>query len=148
MPASESRGRGEAGSGLEGGGIEPKRPGVVDELAGDPLVVLVAQAIAAEDQPIRRSRSQLGDKAHQIGATAPREEIEQKLKGDELYADSFHRLADHLTANGVNIDQSVLTLGPWLEMNTATERFVDNDGANKLLTREYRAGFVVPEAPA
>jgi len=89
-----------------------------------------------------------GGISHQIGATAPREEIEQKLKGEQIYTDSFQRLAEHLAANGVNIDQSVLTLGPWLDMDTSTERFNDNDGANKLLTREYRAGFVVPEAPA
>jgi len=89
-----------------------------------------------------------GGISHQIGASAPREEIEQKLQGQELYSDSFKRLADHLAANGVSIDQSVLTLGPWLEMDVGTERFVGNDGANKLLTREYRDGYVVPDASA
>ena len=64
MPARCQQGR----SAFEGGGVEPKCPGIVDKLAGDPLVVLVALTIAAEDQPIRCSRSQLGDKAHQIGA--------------------------------------------------------------------------------
>ncbi|MFO1091936.1 MAG: Gfo/Idh/MocA family oxidoreductase [Planctomycetaceae bacterium] len=87
-----------------------------------------------------------GGISHQIGASAPREEIAQKLQGQELYADSFKRLAEHLTANGVDIEQSALTLGPWLEMDPATERFVSNDGANKLLTREYREGYVVPDA--
>jgi predicted dehydrogenase len=89
-----------------------------------------------------------GGISHQIGASAPREEIAQKLQGQELFADSFKRLADHLLANGVDIEQSVLTLGPTLEMDPATERFLGNEGANKLLTREYRAGYVVPEAPA
>ena len=39
MPAI-CRGEGvEAWLGFEGGGIEPEGPGIVDELAGDPLVV-------------------------------------------------------------------------------------------------------------
>jgi len=30
-------------------------------------------------------------------------------------------------------------------MDPGIERFVDNDKANQMLTREYRAPFVVPE---
>jgi hypothetical protein len=30
-------------------------------------------------------------------------------------------------------------------MNPKTERFENNEAANKLLTRDYRAPFVVPE---
>ena len=35
-------------------------------------------------------------------------------------------------------------LGPVLKMDPPAERFLDHDGANALLTRNYRAPFVVP----
>lgn len=89
-----------------------------------------------------------GGISHQIGALAPREEIAQKVQSDELYSDSFSRLADHLAANGIDIEQSALTLGPWLEMDQETEQFVGSDSANTLLTREYREGYVVTDASA
>jgi hypothetical protein len=41
--------------------------------------------------------------------------------------------------------EATLTLGPVLEMNPKTERFTNNEAANKLVTREYRKPFVVPE---
>ena len=38
-----------------------------------------------------------------------------------------------------------LTVGPLLKVNAETERITNDDQANKLLTRDYRKGFVVPE---
>jgi hypothetical protein len=58
-------------------------------------------------------------------------------------------MAHHLRANGVNIDEAVVSLGPWLDMDPETEIFGgSNAGANTLLTRNYRPGYVVPECPA
>lgn len=37
-----------------------------------------------------------------------------------------------------------MVLGEMLRMDVKTERFVRNDRANQLLTREYRKGFEVP----
>ena len=62
--------------------------------------------------------------------------------------ESLERMFAHLRANEVDIDKPAITAGVWLEMDPASERFVGNDGANKLLTREYRAGYVVPDASA
>ncbi|MFO1513639.1 MAG: hypothetical protein U1F83_12095 [Verrucomicrobiota bacterium] len=41
--------------------------------------------------------------------------------------------------------EATLTLGPVLEMNAKTERFTNNIVANKLVTRQYRTPYVVPE---
>jgi hypothetical protein len=51
----------------------------------------------------------------------------------------------HLANNNVDLHQAPLTLGAVLNMNPQTERFTNNDQANRLLTREYRKGFVVTE---
>jgi len=56
-------------------------------------------------------------------------------------------MAEHLTANGVDFDDPKLLVGPWLEMDPVEERFIASDPANSLLTRDYREGYVVTEAP-
>jgi hypothetical protein len=44
----------------------------------------------------------------------------------------------------VDLKNTPATLGAVLNMDSKTERFIDNPEADKLLTREYRAPFVVP----
>jgi hypothetical protein len=44
----------------------------------------------------------------------------------------------------VDIAKEKVTLGLPLKMDPKTERFLDHDKANELLTRPYRPGFVVP----
>jgi hypothetical protein len=50
-----------------------------------------------------------------------------------------------MPANGIDPDR--LIAGPVLEMDTARERYTGelSDRANALVTRRYRAPFVVPE---
>ena len=50
-----------------------------------------------------------------------------------------------MRANGVDLDKTPATLGEVLKMNPKTERFIGNEKANALLTRNYRKPFVVPE---
>ena len=45
----------------------------------------------------------------------------------------------------LDLSKSTYQLGPMLKFNPKTEKFVDNAEADKLLTRPYRAPFVVPE---
>ena len=54
-------------------------------------------------------------------------------------------MLEHLAANKVDVKMDQLTLGPVLKMDPKTEKFIGNPEADKLLTREYRAPFVVPE---
>jgi hypothetical protein len=54
-------------------------------------------------------------------------------------------MAAHLDANGVDLEKTKATLGAVLKMNTKEEKFTNNRAANKLLTRDYREPFVVPE---
>jgi predicted dehydrogenase len=90
----------------------------------------------------------LGGISHQLGKTAPAGEISEQIKGDELLSISFDRMASHLRANGVDIDGSEggVTLGPWLELDPATEQFVGNDAATELRSRKsQREPFAVPD---
>ncbi|MDB6152102.1 MAG: oxidoreductase domain protein [Chthoniobacteraceae bacterium] len=86
-----------------------------------------------------------GNISHRLGKKLAPDAIAEKIKGNPEAADSFNRLAAHLDANGVDIKNEQLALGEFLKMDPATERFVGNAEADQLLTREYRAPFIVPE---
>ena len=62
--------------------------------------------------------------------------------------DTFERTRTHLTDNDVDIASTKLTMGPWLTLDPRAERFTDNEKANAMLTRPYRAPYVVPASAA
>ena len=64
----------------------------------------------------------------------------------EAAHDAIDRMIEHLAdKNEVDLKDTPLTLGPVLTMDTKAETFPKHKAANKLLTREYREPFVVPE---
>lgn len=89
----------------------------------------------------------LGGISHQLGEKLPAAAIGERIKSNSLLSCSFDRMAAHLRANDVDIDsqQEALTLGPWLELDTETETFVNNDAANQLRAPKQRAPFAVPD---
>jgi predicted dehydrogenase len=62
------------------------------------------------------------------------------------FADVFERYQQHLAAHGVARPVAPGTLGAWVTLDAASERFVGAlaDQANAVATRAYRAPFVVP----
>jgi predicted dehydrogenase len=87
-----------------------------------------------------------GNVSYRLGKPKVTREIAEEVAANEFLATSFDRMCGHLRANGVDVDgDAVITMGPWLEIDPATETFVDNDAANELRTRKYRAPFVVPD---
>ncbi|MGD9632425.1 MAG: Gfo/Idh/MocA family oxidoreductase [Pirellulales bacterium] len=87
----------------------------------------------------------LGNISHRLGSKQSAAAIEKVISNDELQADSFRRMSDHLKANEVDISGEVLTVGPWLELNAEAERFIGNEQANELLARKGRQPFAVPD---
>jgi len=91
----------------------------------------------------------LGNIAYRLGQQASSNEILTELESRKLgddYQDTLERTRQHLAANGVDIEKTHLTLGPWLEFDPDKERFIGNKTADAMLTREYRKPFVVPSA--
>ena len=86
-----------------------------------------------------------GNIAYRLGKQVAPDAIREKLNGNADAADSFDRLAAHLAANGVDISMEKLALGEFLKMDPKTEKFIGNAAADKLLTREYRAPYTVPQ---
>ncbi len=86
-----------------------------------------------------------GNISYQLGKKAEPGVIKEKIKADKEATDSLDRMIEHLEKNGVDVKTDQLALGEFLKMNPKAEKFINNTAADKLLTREYRAPYVVPE---
>ena len=91
----------------------------------------------------------LGNISYRLGTQTSLPEVKERLAGiasPEHLLDTYQRFTDHLADNDLDPATTRLSYGPTLKVNTANETFVDNSAADALLTRDYRAPFVVPPA--
>lgn len=75
------------------------------------------------------------------------DEIEKALASVKSLDDdskTLRQTVQHLKSNGVDLDKTPLSLGPMLQFDPETERYTNNEEANKLVSRDYRDGFSVP----
>lgn len=89
----------------------------------------------------------MGNISHRIGKETSPGAIRERLQGDKEALESFERFQAHLDANEVDLKKTPAVLGPWLTMDSSTERFTGEfaEMANRLVKREYRKPFVIPE---
>jgi predicted dehydrogenase len=87
----------------------------------------------------------LANISFRLGESAPFSKQAQSVGDNKLVVESFNMLKDNLKAVNVDLGETTYQLGRTLTMNPKTEQFVDDDEANRLLTRPYRAPFVVPQ---
>jgi hypothetical protein len=59
--------------------------------------------------------------------------------------EAYARTLEHLKENNIDMKQVQIIYGRALDFDPKQERFIDDEAANQLLTREYRKGFEVPE---
>lgn len=85
-----------------------------------------------------------GNISYRLGKAAAPSEIRDRIKGDRDAVNTFNRMVDHLGKNNVDLDKTKATLGRFLKMDVAQEKFIDSTDADAMLTREYRKPFVVP----
>ncbi|MBN2328962.1 MAG: Gfo/Idh/MocA family oxidoreductase [Candidatus Omnitrophica bacterium] len=93
------------------------------------------------------SLSHMGNISYRVGKENSSDEIRERIQGDKVLSESYGRFLDHLAANGVDCRKTPPTLGAWLTMDPQTERFTGDlsERANQLVSRDYRAPFIVPE---
>jgi predicted dehydrogenase len=87
----------------------------------------------------------LGNISYQLGSPRRLGATDAPFEGVEPADDAFRSMRTHLTDNGIDPDATDYTMGPSLAFDDATERFhgAHAEAANVLLTREYRAPYVV-----
>jgi predicted dehydrogenase len=82
--------------------------------------------------------------SYRLGQATPPGELREKVQGQPALAESVGRMLEHLAANQVDLGVTPPVYGYPLEIDPSAPRFAGNDAANALLTREYRAPYVVP----
>jgi len=88
----------------------------------------------------------LGNISYRLGQEVSFAEAAKGLPDNELVAAAWKLLEENLQgALGVDLAKMTCILGPKLAFDPKKEKFVNNPEADKLLTREYRKPFVVPE---
>ena len=87
-----------------------------------------------------------GGVSHQLGKNTSLIDINAAMENEsDVFKDSLKRMVDHLTANEVDINAgAAITLGADLKFNLATEQVTNNEKANQMMSREFRAGHEVP----
>jgi hypothetical protein len=89
----------------------------------------------------------LGNISYRLGEQLTAEQAAERLADNKESSSTFDRVIGHLAANEVDLAHSKITFGPRLQIDPETEQFVGEMAptANPMLTREYRANFVVPD---
>jgi predicted dehydrogenase len=86
----------------------------------------------------------LGNISYRRGAQEPMDKVKPFGETGEA-ADAFGRFKEHLAANGVMADMTKLQVGKLINVDPKAETIQGDPEASKLLTREYRKPYVVPE---
>ena len=89
----------------------------------------------------------LGNVSYRLGKEVPFSHRPKTLGDNKQVLETLEMIQENLGGVGVKLDQTNYCLGPLLKIDAKAEQFVGENSAaaNKLLTREYRKGFVVPE---
>jgi predicted dehydrogenase len=89
----------------------------------------------------------LGEISHALGAATPPEETRERIKGDAVLSEAYGRMVEHLAANRIDLTKTPGVLGAALAVDAKNERITgaNAEAANALLTRKYRAPYVVPQ---
>lgn len=87
----------------------------------------------------------LGNISYRLGQPAAFDAKTQALGDNKQVVESLETIKANCSAVGVNLEATTYQLGRTLEFDPASERFVGDDEANALLSRDYRQPFVVPD---
>src|SRR5262245_32406121 len=90
----------------------------------------------------------LANISYRLGEKVPFNSKTKTLGDNREVVETFMNLRENLKGAGVRLDDATYQLGRTLTVDPANERFVGegSEDANLLLTRRYRAPFVVPES--
>jgi predicted dehydrogenase len=89
----------------------------------------------------------LGNISYRLGDMLSKDECLERMKSiktAENVSATMERFLSHLTDNNVDVAGDVVQTGTFMPFDPKAEKFIGNDKANAMLTRDYRAPFVVP----
>jgi predicted dehydrogenase len=88
----------------------------------------------------------LANISYRLGTLEPYNKTSQSLGDNKLVVETFNNLGENLKVVGMKLDDTDYMVGKKLTFDPVSEQFTSEgaDVANPLLTRNYRAPFVVP----
>lgn len=101
---------------------------------------------SVEDAHYSSALCHLGNISYRLGKEEPFGTIDSRASASPQIAESIEAIRDTCKAAGMELGGTVYRQGADLRFDPTKERFVDNPEADALLTRKYRAPFVVPES--
>ncbi len=86
----------------------------------------------------------MGNISYRLGSPESFDAVNKAYSGNEPMTESLKRFEQHLEKNALQLKDLHCQSGPALAFDPKAENFGSNAAANALLTREYRAPYVVP----
>ena len=86
--------------------------------------------------------------SYRLGQNRRPEEVREEMQDLPGALDSFNRFREHMAANGIDLTKAGVQLGPMLSYDAKAERFEgfwSGRRANRFLSRNYRAPYIVPQ---
>jgi predicted dehydrogenase len=135
--------KGEKVKEFSGGGDDAHFANFIDAVRKRDHAVLNADILEGH---LSSALCHLGNISYRLGSPVSSEELQKALGDDQEAQSTLDRFLQHLADNQVDPQTTKITLGPTLTL-TDHETFTGPraEEANKYLTREYRAPFVVPK---
>ncbi|QDV33534.1 Gfo/Idh/MocA family protein [Tautonia plasticadhaerens] len=91
----------------------------------------------------------LANLSYRVGEPRSFDTVDEALGTDDVARETVGRMCEHLKDdNGLSLDGMQYRLGRNLRFDGDAERFINDPQADELLSRDYRAPFVVPETLA
>ena len=87
----------------------------------------------------------LGNISYRLGQSASFDKPAKSIGDNKVVVEAFEMVRENLKVLDYDLAETNYALGRTLEFNPKNEKFVDDAEADRLLTRDYRAPFVVPE---
>lgn len=84
-----------------------------------------------------------GNISYLVGSNQAPGQVTEELKSNPVAVESIGRMFEHLQVNDIDLNKTQITMGQYLHMDPATEKFTNSKEANQLLKREYRKPFVI-----
>lgn len=81
--------------------------------------------------------------SYRMGIYQSPDEMRSHLKSDPEALSTYNRMAEHLAANGVDMNKTMAQLGAVVKINPSTQEFIQNKRAHRYARRVPRTGFEI-----
>ncbi len=83
--------------------------------------------------------------SYRLGEQVAFDKKAKTLGDNKVVVEAFDKVVDNLKAVDLQLSERTYMLGRVLKFDPKTEKFIGDDQANQMLTRDYRKGYEVPE---